>query len=61
MFFHLSNEDAQESLERAKTILEAEVAALKSDADKIRGILSDLKVQLYAKFGDNINLEADDS
>jgi hypothetical protein len=25
-----------------------------------RGVMSDLKTQLYAKFGDAINLEADD-
>lgn len=61
VFFHLSSEETQKNLEKAKTDLQGEVASLTSDADKVRGVLSDLKVKLYAKFGDNINLEADES
>lgn len=33
---------------------------LESQTEEIRGILGDLKVKLYAKFGNNINLEAEE-
>lgn len=48
MFYH------QEALEREVKGLEDRVLA-------IQQLLGDLKVQLYAKFGDNINLEADET
>jgi hypothetical protein len=33
---------------------------IEASAFSARGVMSDLKTQLYAKFGDAINLEADD-
>ena len=36
-----------------------ELQELYSNIRSIQKVMSDLKVQLYAKFGDNINLEAD--
>lgn len=41
--------------------LEQEVKGLEERVSAIQQLLADLKVQLYAKFGDNINLEADES
>lgn len=61
VFVHLGNETAQEYLEKAKVAKQEELASLKASSAEIEGVLSELKVQLYAKFGDNINLEADES
>lgn len=41
--------------------LEQEVRGLEERVSAIQQVLGDLKVQLYAKFGNNINLEADES
>ena len=41
--------------------LEQEVKGLEERVSAIQQVLGDLKVQLYAKFGNNINLEADES
>lgn len=41
--------------------LEQEVKNLEEQVSAIQQVLGDLKVQLYAKFGNNINLEADES
>ncbi|XP_070275834.1 prefoldin subunit 4 isoform X2 [Myotis yumanensis] len=41
--------------------LQEEIDALESRVESIQRVLADLKVQLYAKFGSNINLEADES
>lgn len=41
--------------------LQEEIEVLESRVESIQRVLSDLKVQLYAKFGNNINLEAEDS
>lgn len=41
--------------------LEQEVKGLEERVSEIQQVLGDLKVQLYAKFGNNINLEADES
>ncbi|KAM4622224.1 prefoldin subunit 4 [Discoglossus pictus] len=61
VFISHSQEDTQEMLEAAKKGLEEEMAALQSRVEAIQQVLGDLKVQLYAKFGNNINLEADDN
>lgn len=60
VFISHSQEETQEMLEAAKETLQAEIKALELRVETIQKILSDLKVQLYAKFGSNINLEADD-
>ena len=57
----MSSEDTQEYLEKGKIALQEELTKLQVDSDEINGILSDLKVQLYAKFGDSINLEVEES
>ena len=60
VFIHLGEEKAQEYLEGAKTKLQEQLTTLKARADEIRGSLSELKIQLYAKFKGNINLEDGD-
>lgn len=60
MFVDCSLEDTQKMLEDAKEALNKEIASLETVADQHKAILSELKVALYAKFGNNINLEADE-
>ena len=59
VFFHLDGDQTQEMLETTKTFIQKEMDSLKSEAKDIERVLSDLKVQLYAKFGNSINLESD--
>ncbi|XP_027867533.1 prefoldin subunit 4 [Xiphophorus couchianus] len=61
VFIGHSQEETQEMLEAAKEGLEQEVKGLEERVSEIQQVLGDLKVQLYAKFGNNINLEADES
>lgn len=61
VFISHPQEETQEMLEEAKKNLQEEIGALESRVESIQRVLSDLKVQLYAKFGNNINLEADDN
>lgn len=61
VFISHSQEETQEMLEAAKEALQEEIKALEGRVSSIQGVLGDLKVQLYAKFGNNINLEADES
>ncbi|XP_061486262.1 prefoldin subunit 4 isoform X2 [Rhineura floridana] len=61
VFISHPQEETEEMLEEAKKSLQEEIGALESRVESIQRVLSDLKVQLYAKFGNNINLEADDN
>ncbi|XP_046896121.1 prefoldin subunit 4 [Hypomesus transpacificus] len=61
VFISHTQEETQEMLEAAKEGLEQEVKDLDGRVSAIQQVLADLKVQLYAKFGNNINLEADES
>ncbi|XP_067856928.1 prefoldin subunit 4 isoform X1 [Heptranchias perlo] len=61
VFISHSQDETQEMLEAAKQSLQDEIQSLQSRVEAIQQVLSDLKVQLYAKFGNNINLEADDN
>lgn len=60
MFIHLSSEETQEYLESAKSKLQEEVKLLESQSGEVKALLGDLKVKLYAKFGNNINLEVEE-
>ena len=44
-------------LEQAKELANEDITRLQAEIEGIEGILKNLKVQLYAKFGDGINLE----
>ena len=57
---HLSHTDTLQRLTENKNSVQAEMAELERRCTDHRQTLSDLKVQLYAKFGNNINLEADE-
>ncbi|XP_055747655.1 prefoldin subunit 4-like [Salvelinus fontinalis] len=61
VFISHIQEETQEMLEAAKELLQQEIKDLEGKVSKIQYLLGDLKVQLYAKFGNNINLEADES
>lgn len=61
VFISHPQEETQEMLEAAKKAVEEEMESLQSRVESIQQVLSDLKIQLYAKFGNNINLEAEDS
>lgn len=50
----------QTLLEKRKEETEEQVKALEARAAGIKVVMSDLKTHLYAKFGDAINLEADE-
>lgn len=56
----MTTEEAQAALEKAKKNCQEEIAALKENAESHKQVLSELKTQLYAKFGSNINLDMDD-
>ena len=43
-----------------KENLEAEVTKLEGQAEELKAQMSNLKTHLYAKFGNAINLEADE-
>uniref|UniRef100_A0A8C3X4T8 Prefoldin subunit 4 n=1 Tax=Catagonus wagneri TaxID=51154 RepID=A0A8C3X4T8_9CETA len=61
VFISHYQEETQEMLEEAEKNLQEEIDALECRVESIQQVLADLKVQLYAKFGSNINLEADKS
>ncbi|XP_062871553.1 prefoldin subunit 4 [Trichomycterus rosablanca] len=61
VFISHSQEETQEMLEAAKESLKEEIRTLEGRVASIQEVLGDLKVKLYAKFGNNINLEADES
>ncbi|KAM5345729.1 hypothetical protein ACJ41O_011590 [Fusarium nematophilum] len=56
-FFHVSLEQAQEMLEEATEKLEEESTELEEKLSSIREDMTKLKVELYARFGKQINLE----
>ena len=61
IFISHSQEETEKMLEDAKKTLQEEINALESRVASIQRVLADLRVQLYTKFGSNINLEADES
>ncbi|KAH7183017.1 Prefoldin subunit-domain-containing protein [Fusarium flagelliforme] len=56
-FFHVSVEQAHEMLEKATETLEEESTSLEEKLSSIREEMTKLKVDLYARFGKQINLE----
>ena len=55
-----SIEDTTQMLEDTKNNLAVEITAMEEKSEGHKKILADLKAKLYAKFGTNINLEAED-
>lgn len=60
VFILKSQESATETLTRDKEAVRDEIVLLKSKAADLEASMSVLKSDLYAKFGNNINLEADE-
>ena len=55
----LSVEDTQQQLEEAKQAMLECLSKLREKAEETEELIEKTKSELYAKFGDNINLEAD--
>ena len=60
IFVMESPDDVLGLLETKKSEIENEIETLEDQANSIKNVMSELKSHLYAKFGDAINLEADD-
>ncbi|KAF9364140.1 hypothetical protein BGX34_002408 [Mortierella sp. NVP85] len=58
-FVSLSLEAAQERITKSQGELEEEIEALKVKIDETTEKMDELKKQLYARFGNSINLEKD--
>ena len=56
-FFQVSEEEAMESLEKAKDLTQEALNKCIDEHEKVRAEMDELKKTLYAKFGSNINLE----
>merc|ERR1711931_348871 len=57
VFMLHSTDSTSTMLEQAKELANDDIARLQANIEIIEDVLKNLKVQLYAKFGDNINLE----
>jgi prefoldin subunit 4 len=57
IFVSTKPDEANQLLDAAKERVQSEIEGLELECGDHKGILSDLKVKLYAKFGNNINLE----
>ncbi|KAK2139899.1 hypothetical protein LSH36_1567g00017 [Paralvinella palmiformis] len=60
VFVHCEQTNASSMLEATKELLQKEIKKMEVRSEEHKSVLSELKVQLYAKFGNNINLEAED-
>ena len=60
VFVSFSSDAAGEMLQKARSDLNDEMKNLERHCDGHKKILQELKVELYAKFGNEINLEAED-
>ena len=60
VFIYEDLEKTQNYLDEIKDKKKKEIANLESKCADLKTVISDLKTQLYAKFGSRINLEADE-
>ena len=60
VFVRATLDETNEMIEKAKDQTGDDITGLETSCEEHKQILKDLKVQLYAKFGNNINLEADE-
>ncbi|SCV05238.1 LANO_0H03092g1_1 [Lachancea nothofagi CBS 11611] len=56
-FVFLKQSEVVEQLEKDAEVLDAKIDELEDSESEVDSRISDLKTVLYAKFGDNINLE----
>ena len=57
VFFEMNPDNCQAMLDQSKKTCKERISGLEEEIVVIEGILSGLKVELYARFGNNINLE----
>ena len=50
----------QDRLDKSKAKTEEDIKSLEAQSEDIKKLLAQLKVKLYATFGDSINLEAEE-
>ena len=60
IYTYLPVSDANKELEKNKALIVEEIRNLEAKIAGVKSILSELKTQLYAKFGNKINLEEND-
>ena len=60
IFVKETPDDVLTLLDNKKSDIKAEIKVMEEQANSIKGVMTDLKTHLYAKFGDAINLEADE-
>lgn len=60
VFVNSTMDDTTAMLETSKVSIKTDIGNMDKKCEEFKAILQDLKVQLYAKFGNNINLEAED-
>nr|CAG4637512.1 EOG090X0JBP [Ceriodaphnia reticulata]SVE73317.1 EOG090X0JBP [Ceriodaphnia reticulata] len=60
VFVHFNMEETKEKLEQAKNKVKKDIESIEAECTSIKAMMSDLKTQLYAKFGNSINLEAEE-
>ena len=60
VFINSSLENTNKMLDNAKEVQHSDIADLEKKAETHKEVLNDLKVKLYAKFGNSINLEAEE-
>ena len=58
IFMDGTQDEVTELLAQLKEELEGKASKLKEERCEVEGKMKELKTQLYAKFGDNINLES---
>ena len=56
----MNSDETGQMLEKAKESTQMEIGNLENLIDEHKKILQALKVELYAKFGNSINLEAEE-
>ena len=61
VFVHFEQDDTAPYLDQLQEKMEKQVRELEAEAATVKETMSGLKGRLYAKFGNSINLEADDS
>lgn len=57
IFLHLKQTEVVEQLEKDMIVVDSVIDDLESQETELNSQIRDLKTALYAKFGDNINLE----
>eukprot|EP01060_Flectonema_neradi_P005091 TRINITY_DN1337_c0_g1_i1.p1 TRINITY_DN1337_c0_g1~~TRINITY_DN1337_c0_g1_i1.p1 ORF type:complete len:132 (+),score=39.15 TRINITY_DN1337_c0_g1_i1:54-449(+) len=58
-FINMDFDEVQEQLEKVKAATEEQIQTLEDEKQEIRKIMTELKAQLYAAFGNAIYLETD--